>query len=142
MKNNIFSVLGNTCKKPCKIKGRSNRKEYIVFNLCFLFVFYCLYFLIFQINNLIIVISTFIFLAISAIISFCLTIRRLHDINFSSYWITISIPLSILAFIIESKTSEEIYFELVMYYLTVLHLFLIFFKGTPGPNKYGPPPEY
>jgi uncharacterized membrane protein YhaH (DUF805 family) len=86
--------------------------------------------------------TTFVFLAISAVISFCLTIRRLHDINFNAYWMTMTIPLCFIAFVLEVKTGNDYFFELIMYYFACLGVFLAFYKGTSGPNKYGPPPEY
>jgi uncharacterized membrane protein YhaH (DUF805 family) len=51
---------------------------------------------------------------------FFVTHRRLHDLNASGWWQLITfIPFGQL-----------------------LVIAFIFFKGTPGPNKYGPPPEY
>lgn len=51
---------------------------------------------------------------------FFVTHRRLHDLNASGWWQLITfIPLG----------------QLMM-------IGFIFFKGTEGPNKYGPPPEY
>jgi|TARA_B110000503_G_C7021612_1_gene360031 uncharacterized membrane protein YhaH (DUF805 family) len=142
MKNNIFSIIKKTYKNPCTIKGRSSRKEYIVFLLSFFIVFYCLYFLISQKIHFIITVLTFLFLLVTAVVSFCLTIRRLHDVNFSSYWIVITIPLFIVSFIAEIKTSNSIYFDLVIFYSTIQSLLLCFFKGTKGTNRYGEPPQY
>jgi len=57
---------------------------------------------------------------ISLIQIFFVTHRRLHDINASGWWqLIILIPFG----------------QLII-------LCLLFLKGTPGPNKYGPPPEY
>ena len=55
----------------------------------------------------------------SAIISCMLTIRRLHDLNRPTWWcIGVFIPLINLA----------------------MAIYLLFFKGTDGPNDYGPDP--
>lgn len=51
---------------------------------------------------------------------FFVTHRRLHDLNASGWWQLITfIPFG-----------------------QILMIGFIFFKGTPGPNKYGEPPEY
>ena len=51
---------------------------------------------------------------------FFVTHRRLHDLNTSGWWQLITfIPFG-----------------------QILMIGFIFFKGTDGPNKYGPPPEY
>lgn len=142
MKKNIWYVLKKTYKNPYKIKGRSSRKEYITFLLSFFIIFYFLYFLTFQKIHFIISVLTFLFLAATAIISFCLTVRRLHDINFSGCWVFITIPLFIVTFIMEYKISNPIYFDFVVGYSTIQGILLCFFKGTEGPNKYGDPPEY
>ena len=55
----------------------------------------------------------------AAILSFMLIIRRLHDLNRPAWWcIGVFIPLVNL----------------------VLGIYLLFFKGTDGPNDYGPDP--
>ncbi|MBO6182203.1 MAG: DUF805 domain-containing protein, partial [Acidaminococcaceae bacterium] len=55
----------------------------------------------------------------AAIPNFMLLIRRLHDLNRSGWWALIMlIPLVNLLFAV----------------------YVIFFKGTKGPNKYGPDP--
>lgn len=126
-------------------KKRSNRTEFIIFNICFFLVFYCLLgtsAFFFNQSLHVTALLNFIFLFCSIIPYTTLVVRRLHDINFNSYWLLISIPLSIIGIIIEIKTNHEMFFKMVMGYLMLLHFFLMFFKGTPGPNKYGPPPEY
>ena len=52
---------------------------------------------------------------------FFVTHRRLHDLNANGWW-------QLIAFIA--------FGQILMIGL------LLFFKGTDGPNKYGPPPEY
>lgn len=59
-------------------------------------------------------------LALALMQIFLVTHRRLHDLNASGWWQLITfIPFGQL-----------------------LMIAFIFFKGTPGPNKYGDPPEY
>ena len=62
----------------------------------------------------------FIVLALTLLQVFFVTHRRLHDLNTSGWWQLITfIPFG-----------------------QILMIGFIFFKGTDGPNKYGPPPEY
>ena len=59
-------------------------------------------------------------LILSIIQVFFVTHRRLHDLNASGWWQLMTfIPLG-----------------------QILMIGFIFFKGTPGPNRYGSPPEY
>ena len=113
-----------------KTKGRSSRQEYISRFLMMWF------FLIIGISirtpyqtteNIILAIFfvllsflTLLLMMISLIQMLFVTHRRLHDLNASGWWQIITfIPLGQL-----------------------LMICFIFFKGTKGSNKYGPPPEY
>ena len=113
-----------------KTKGRSSRQEYISRFLMMWF------FLIIGISirtpyqtteNIILAIFfvllsflTLLLMMISLIQMLFVTHRRLHDLNASGWWQIITfIPLGQL-----------------------LMICFIFFKGTKGTNKYGPPPEY
>ena len=103
--------------------NRLNRKRYILRSLALLAV-------IFVISGLIVLLSTvlkirslsilsMIVSIASAIPSFMLVIRRLHDLNRPAWWcIGCLIPLV----------------------NGVLGIYLLFFKGTDGPNQYGPDP--
>ncbi|MFK7973659.1 MAG: DUF805 domain-containing protein [Rickettsiaceae bacterium] len=108
------------------IKGRSSRKEFICrFTMMWIFGFASMYLIELyekKHNNLIDHVSVIIclFFFISFIQVFFVINRRLHDLNTSGWWQLITfIPLG--------------QFMLIGF---------IFFKGTDGPNKYGPPPEY
>lgn len=108
-------------------KGRSNKREYCL-NILF---FICL--IIFRVyfidqyrgvdkNSLIIIlnITTALFVFLWIIQYFPLAIRRLHDLNASGWYVLLTFaPFG-----------------------QFLILWLMFKKGTPGPNKYGEPPEY
>ena len=64
-------------------------------------------------------VASLVFIAVKSfgipLIIFILTIRRLHDINANGWWaLTVLMP-----------------------FVTLLFLFL---RGTPGPNRFGPPP--
>lgn len=113
------------------ISSRASRKEYICRIMLFLITGFPLnYFLSFNsslpntpfyiIFRLIFSVITCLILVLTVTQIFLVTHRRLHDLNASGWWQLITfIPLG----------------QLMM-------IGFIFFKGTEGPNKYGPPPEY
>ena len=113
------------------ISSRASRQEYICRIMLFLITGFFLEYLISLDKNLPNTPFYIIFMLIIAVISlfimvltvtqiFLVTHRRLHDLNASGWWQLITfIPLG----------------QLMM-------IGFIFFKGTEGPNKYGPPPEY
>ena len=116
-----------------KTKGRSRRQEYIQRFVFFWVVIYTTSFLFDFTGNLndtepnitylfFAVLSCFMsFLSFLSLVQvFFVTHRRLHDLNASGWWQLITfIPFG-----------------------QILMIGFIFFKGTKGTNKYGPPPEY
>lgn len=142
---NIFYMLKKTYKNPCSIKGRSSRKEYTVFLLSYFIVFYCLYFLTLQEIHVVITILTFLFLLITAVVSFCLNIRRLHDINISGWWhlFYIIITSLIYFYFVGKDDGFSIRTKVIEYgSFALMEMFLIFTKGTQGANRYGEPPQH
>ena len=127
--NKLYNLLLKGC---FRIKGRSSRLEYILRFL--MMIFMCLFFpFIADSDNsdnsgskpyilfmFLVALILFILLVASVIQMFFVTHRRLHDLNASGWWQLITlIPFGQL-----------------------LMIGFIFFKGTDGPNNYGPPPEY
>jgi uncharacterized membrane protein YhaH (DUF805 family) len=126
---NLWSKLTNNFKclffkKLFRSKGRASRKEYIVGLLIFIIVIFggdktndyfhksssLIMFFLSQVS--------FAICVIYAVNYFFIMARRLHDLNISGWWQLITfVPCGQL-----------------------LMIGLIFFKGTPGPNKYGEPP--
>jgi len=109
------------------IKGRSNKREYCLsISLFILIVIFRIYYIdqfrgidkstfVVMLN-----IITALFLFLWILQYFPLSIRRLHDLNASGWYVLLTfVPFGQL-----------------------LILWLMFKKGTTGPNKYGPPPEY
>ena len=105
-------------------KGRGSRKEYIIKFLIILFLGITSdYTKKYTYNKIIEFLHVF-FLGILLIIMlfqyFPLAIRRLHDLNASGWYVLITfVPFG-----------------------QFLILWLMFKKGTLGPNKYGDPPKY
>jgi len=80
---------------------------------------------------------TILFTLYSFIPSITLTIRRLHDLNFSSWWFLIVILLAVLMVLFSD--NKIIYYSLMTVLFTGV-ICLFFYKGTPITNKYGEPP--
>lgn len=128
----VLNIIFNCAiKKWATFKGRTNRKEFIVFTIFFYtFIFATVSFEkeireIFkeQFEEQIVLrllLSLFLlFLMIKLIVSnLSVTIRRLHDINLSGWWY-ILLGLNPL--------------------LLITTIILCFLKGTPSPNRYGTP---
>jgi uncharacterized membrane protein YhaH (DUF805 family) len=125
-------------KKFLQFKCRSSRKEYISFILFYSLIGGFLNVIITLSGIDIVEIVSYLFLFIQ-IISFLpiinLTTRRLHDIGYSGFLQLILIPIVIF---IKSSWYNNIAIILGLAFC----ILIIFFKGTDGPNKYGPPPEY
>jgi uncharacterized membrane protein YhaH (DUF805 family) len=145
---NILNILFNTCiKKYFQFRGRSDRKEYAIFHticlflniVCAMLIYAGLTYLqYFWVINLMLLIPTF-----------SLTFRRLHDFNISggSYILFNCLSFIIIFFLmvkdgsIQGTTPMSLITTIFSYSTLILqYSILIFFKGTPGPNKYGEPP--
>ena len=120
MNRNFISVFIRAINnKLFSLKGRANRKEYVIF-----YVFECVVFtpfLILEKNNgmtplLIIILGICVLVHVFAHTS--LLVRRLHDLNFSGWWFFLSLIFSPVVFLI-----------------------LCFIKGNKDNNKYGEPPK-
>lgn len=134
---NIFASFFETFRKAGKINSRANRKELIYFYLIWFFI------------DLILVIPRYLDLfiitgiinIIMLIISITLSIRRLHDFNFSGWWyflINLIGFLTVLYFITKNISSVI----LLSYFLVGIQMIiLVLKKGTKGSNRFGPEPE-
>jgi len=107
------------------IKGRGGRKEYII-KFCLIIIIFCFvsytdkYIGTTGIYSFIITLTYFFIVLVLFIQYFPLAIRRLHDLNASGWYVLLTFaPFG-----------------------QFLILWLMFKKGTTGPNKYGDPPEY
>lgn len=73
-----------------------------------------------------------------------LMIRRLHDRNISGWLILAPIISAIIAnvfLLFSAKPYMIITFCILTFVLMILLFLNLFFKGTKGPNKYGPDPK-
>ena len=124
-------------QKYFDFRNRANRLEYISFILFYslLCLLINLLSIIFQINY---TYTSVVILAIqlfSLLPQIALTARRLHDFGYSGFLQLILVP--IWFFIKYYNYNNAIIIIGISF-----GVMLLFFKGTPGPKKYGPPPEY
>jgi uncharacterized membrane protein YhaH (DUF805 family) len=111
-------------KKLFSFKGRSNRKEYIakIFTTFAIFVIWNYtadYITNYTVISLIYLFSLVLSMFISLIQYFPLSVRRLHDINVSGWYVFLTFVPFCQFFI----------------------LWLMFKEGTEGVNRYGEPPK-
>ncbi|MBA2629041.1 MAG: DUF805 domain-containing protein [Rickettsiaceae bacterium] len=124
--------------------GRSNRRENLIFCLFDTIISFVIYFIPNPLfHNIYMLITITPYLALS--------VRRLHDINKTGWWVFAMIPVFLYTTFVDLTNISEtppiagtIFFILTLPASGVISLWLIicmfFFKGTPGPNKYGEPP--
>lgn len=108
--------------------GRSNRKEYVTFFLFEMLIILPYYFWLFKnyteapnIIGILVLMLGFIIIITYLFAHTSLTVRRLHDCNLNGLW-------CILYFILAPLGPSAF-------------LVFLFIKGTPGPNRYGDPPD-
>ena len=135
--------------KFCQFKGRASRRE----NFAFTLVVYATYALrlIIEVtfhNSNIITVMTLIsgcFNLILIVPSISLSVRRLHDFNYSGWWLVAATLLSvILHMIIDVRVSsvlDEDTSILVAFCLDIaFSLPFLLIRGDLGSNNYGEPP--
>ncbi len=122
----------------CRFKGRSNRQEFFVITL----ICYLLDFLV-DIDKQKLF-TQLILIIILSIPSFTVMVRRLHDFELSGYYVILGfLTMVILTYYFRENDLVLKNSTVIIWSVTLLLTapFLII-KGTSGPNKYGPPPEY
>jgi uncharacterized membrane protein YhaH (DUF805 family) len=73
--------------------------------------------------------------------AYSLMIRRLHDLNRPAWWCILSIIQVVLSLFFKKPSFMLTLIGGVLGLLNfVLGIYLLFFKGTDGPNQYGPDP--
>ena len=122
--------------KYFQFSGRASRKEYWTIYLLVSLACYIVFFIIKNHDILglrIVYLSVFILFFIG-IPSISVTVRRLHDINFSGWWF-----LTIIFF--EVWGNDFFNNSMKGFVITIIPDIIVgFIKGTPTTNKYGKPP--
>lgn len=110
-------------QKYAQFEGRSRRKEYWMFTLVntilYVIVFACAWAAKGSAASIAVFVAIGLYSLAAFIPSLAVTVRRLHDIGRTGWWLLINIiPFG----------------SLVLFVFSVL-------EGTPGPNEYGPDPK-
>jgi uncharacterized membrane protein YhaH (DUF805 family) len=124
-------------KKYFQLAGRASRKEhisFILFNFLLSMIIDTIYLYIWQHVSILLV--KLVYETAVFIPAITLAVRRMHDLNFSGWWSLLMIIISV-CLVLVSKTTIFYFFAIILIVSTLL---LIFLKGTPGPNRFGPPP--
>ena len=70
------------------------------------------------------------------IASISLGVRRLHDLNLSGWWMLLGSG-ALLSTVNTGNTAIDLAAAILFYIAQLFNLFLIFFRGTKGPNRFG-----
>ncbi len=70
------------------------------------------------------------------IASVSLGVRRLHDMNLSGWWMLVGTG-AMLSNVNTGNSAIDLAASILFYIAQMFNIFLIFFRGTRGPNKYG-----
>ena len=73
------------------------------------------------------------------IASISLGVRRLHDLNLSGWWMFLGSG-ALLSTVNTGNTAIDLAAAILFYIAQLFNLFLIFFRGTKGPNRFGEDP--
>jgi len=152
---NMFGYIVKCIFKCLDFKGRASRKEYWSFILFLVLTyFWCLYILYVLINMLdpckyppenIAILFTFIIITPIIIPCIAVSVRRMHDIGKTGWYITLPVFCIILElFLMLPKGYFEKYYWYIAAFNSVVYLCYVtlFFtkRGNRGINKYGNDP--
>ncbi len=134
-------------KKYTVFKGRASRKEYWMFLLFYFILYFVLGIFIGVINASFKINLNFLFIVFvlaTALPTYGVSMRRLHDINLSGWWILLSVLSGIMYNIIKMIPQIpkwlSIIIALVSLVISLVYIVLLATKGKPGSNKYGENP--
>lgn len=113
--------------KYFQFSGRADRKEYWI--TC-LFIFFVMYLLVFLKPYPLAMFAIFI---TSCIPFMSLSVRRLHDFNFSGFWELLIVIIMYLVL----YTKLMFFTNFISFFYFII---LGVIKGTPTTNRYGEPP--
>lgn len=130
----FFNSYANCFRKYFVFSGRSARQEYVVFTIVNIVLSLIL--------GLIPILGG-IFGLIIIIPGLSVAVRRLHDLNKSGWWLFAPYLLIIIGFIIllSSSTGDNtgaiVLLSLGVLSAVVMSIWMLFFKGTAGHNRFG-----
>lgn len=142
MNNYLKIVFSCVTHKYFQFKGRASRKEFCLLIVCYKllnFIAAGSFYILKENAYLSIIINIYGFLLLFLIIPLiAVFVRRSHDLNFSGWWYLFFTTLISLGFSTVGKNVDKLFYVSIAF--LIIFIFLIFLKGTPGPNKYGEPP--
>ena len=123
-KNFVSILIDSITTKMFQFKGRSNKKEFIIFTIFEIVAFTLIYMYLQKIEDtpttfdFIVLIIGLLLIFVHFFSHMSLTIRRLHDFGLKGWWYLLNFIFSPAVFLI-----------------------FCFIKGNKDKNKYGPPPN-
>ena len=101
--NNVYKVL---IEKRTDFSGRASRSEYwsswLFIQLTSIFL------LIFALRARPLLLIFILFSILIIIPSFAVTVRRLHDVNKSGYWLIVPLPLIFISYLVKLNFNDDI----------------------------------
>ena len=130
-----FECYKNCYKKYFIFSGRSSRQEYVVFTLVNL----VLSIVVSQMP-----IASSLLALVTIIPSISVSVRRLHDLNTSGWLLLFPCGIMIIGFILSISFPADLGLIIALIIVAiggisslVLALWMLFFRGTVGINRYG-----
>ena len=84
-----------------------------------------------------------ILLGLVILVNLSITVRRLHDLNFTGSWLFVLVPLYVVSYVfVEDNSAGEVqnFAILTAFLVFAIYILLGFKRGTKGPNRFGPDP--
>lgn len=130
-------------KNAFKFKGRANRAEYWALMATSIVGSMAIFSLMVFLEQFWLMIPYGAWVLICTVTAFSASVRRLHDINASGWWMIGPSLISVISTILESVIHDGAMMIAMLVLSTVLNLAFIVamaWKGTTGPNRFGPQP--
>lgn len=134
-------------QKFFSFSGRLNRLayflRYLVSLAIFLVVLFVCAFLIAALGPLgmIFSIPIIVVCVVFIVVSISLTVRRLHDMNFSGWWYLVILGLGLISGGVEGVQGNPSAISMIINLISlVISLVILFYPGTKGPNRFGADP--
>jgi uncharacterized membrane protein YhaH (DUF805 family) len=138
----MLNLYLSTWRKAFTWNGRANRKEYWLFMLVTMSVAMLFLGVAIHLERFAVLWGYGIWIVLCLLPSLAVTIRRLHDINLSGWWVLIFFAFSAVLEILWHVTKWDMWLvtNIVAVVSNVAWLAAMLWKGNKGDNRFGPPP--